>query len=109
MSVCECADAVERDWELERGLASSAAFDDERRNIADRILRARYAGFEVGVTLWILTIAFGAGVIALIVCPTYRATQDSGLPLLAYQQLPHVEIRSQELRRNQRLLSSRQV
>jgi hypothetical protein len=43
------------------------------------------------------------------VCPTYRATHDSGLPLLAYQQSPHVETRSQELRRNQRLLSSRQA
>src|SRR5262249_51196924 len=31
------------------------------------------------------------------VCPTYRATHDSGLPLLAYQQSPHVETRSQEI------------
>jgi hypothetical protein len=54
------------DWELERGLASSAAFDDDRRSIAALILRIRYAGFEAGITFWILAIAFGAGVIALI-------------------------------------------
>jgi hypothetical protein len=52
------------DWELERGLASSKAFDHDRRVIADRILRARYAGSEAGITLWILAIAVGAGVIA---------------------------------------------
>jgi uncharacterized sporulation protein YeaH/YhbH (DUF444 family) len=34
------------DWELERGLASSTAFDHDRRRIADRILRARYAGSD---------------------------------------------------------------
>ena len=54
------------DWELERGLASSVTFDGDQRSIADRILRARYAGFEVGVTLWILAIATGAGVLALL-------------------------------------------
>jgi hypothetical protein len=54
------------DWELERGLASSAAFDDDRRSEADRILTTRYAGFEVGITLWIFAIAFGTGVMALI-------------------------------------------
>jgi hypothetical protein len=54
------------DWELERGLASSAAFDDDQRSIADRILKARYGGFEVGITLWILAIALGAGLVALI-------------------------------------------
>jgi hypothetical protein len=54
------------DWELERGLASSAAFDDDRRSVADRILTTRYAGFEVGITLWILAIAFGAGLMALL-------------------------------------------
>jgi hypothetical protein len=54
------------DWELERGLASSAAFDDDRRSVADRILTTRYAGFEVGITLWIFAIALGTGVMALI-------------------------------------------
>ena len=32
------------DWELERGLASSLGFDHDRRNVANRILRERYAG-----------------------------------------------------------------
>jgi hypothetical protein len=32
------------DWELERGLASSLGFDHDQRNIANRILRERYAG-----------------------------------------------------------------
>jgi hypothetical protein len=54
------------DWKLERGLAASTAFDHDRRNIADRILRARYAGSEAGITLWILGIAMGAGVLALL-------------------------------------------
>ena len=54
------------DWELERGLASSTAFDDDQRSIADRILRTRYAGFEAGIIPWILAIAVGAGVIALL-------------------------------------------
>ncbi len=45
------------DWEL--GLAASTAFDHDRRNIADRILRARYAGSEAGITLWILVISYG--------------------------------------------------
>ena len=45
------------DWE--RGLAASTAFDHDRRNIADRILRARYAGSEAGITLWILVISYG--------------------------------------------------
>src|SRR4029078_608957 len=45
------------DWE--RGLAASTAFDHDRRNIADRILRARYAGSEAGITLWILCISYG--------------------------------------------------
>jgi len=53
------------DWELERCLASSAAFDHDQRSIAGRVLRARYAGFEVGITFWILATAFSAGVIAL--------------------------------------------
>ena len=51
------------DWKLERGLAASTAFDHDRRSIADRILRARYAGSEAGITLWILVIAMGAGVL----------------------------------------------
>jgi hypothetical protein len=54
------------DWELERGLASSTAFDHDRRSIADRILKARYAGSEAGITLWILAVAVGAGVMALL-------------------------------------------
>jgi hypothetical protein len=54
------------DWELERALASSTAFDSDRRSTADRILRARYAGLDAGITLWILAIALGAGVIALL-------------------------------------------
>jgi len=43
----------------ERGLAASTAFDHDRRNIADRILRAKYAGSEAGITLWILVISYG--------------------------------------------------
>jgi len=54
------------DWELERGLASSTAFDHDQRSIADRILRARYAGFEAGTVRWILAIAVGAGVVAML-------------------------------------------
>ena len=54
------------DWELQRGLASSTAFDHDRRSIADRIVRARYAGSEAGITLWILAIVAGAGVIVLL-------------------------------------------
>jgi hypothetical protein len=53
-------------WELERGLASSTAFDHDQRSIADRILRARYAGSDANITLWILAIAFGAGVMACL-------------------------------------------
>jgi hypothetical protein len=54
------------DWELERGLASSLGFDDDRRKVADRILRERYAGTEHRVAFWILAIAAGAGIIALL-------------------------------------------
>jgi hypothetical protein len=54
------------DWELERGLASSLGFDDDRRTAANRILRERYAGREYRVTLWILALAAGAGMIALL-------------------------------------------
>ncbi|HET7852110.1 MAG TPA: hypothetical protein VFK91_05130 [Methyloceanibacter sp.] len=54
------------DWELERGLASSLGFDDDRRRVADRILRNRYAGSERSVALWILAIAAGAGIVALL-------------------------------------------
>ena len=42
------------DWELERGLGSSLGFDRDRRNVANRILRERYAGLEAGVALWIM-------------------------------------------------------
>ena len=54
------------DCELERGLASSLGFDHDRRNIANRILRERYAGPEAGVALWIMAIAVGVGLIALL-------------------------------------------
>ena len=50
----------------ERGLGSSLGFDRDRRNVANRILRERYAGLEAGVALWIMAIAAGAGVIALL-------------------------------------------
>jgi len=54
------------DWELERGLASSLFFDHDQRNVANRILKERYAGSERGIALWILIIAAGAGVAALL-------------------------------------------
>ena len=54
------------DWELERGLASSLGFDHDRRNVANRILRERYAGPERGIALWILIIMAGAGLVALL-------------------------------------------
>ena len=54
------------DCEPERGLASSLGFDHDRRNIANRILRERYAGPEAGVALWIMAIAVGVGLIALL-------------------------------------------
>ena len=54
------------DWELERGLASSLGFDHDRRNVANRILGERYAGQEAGIFVWIMAIAAGAGVIALL-------------------------------------------
>ena len=54
------------DWELERGVASSLGFDDDRRTAANLILRERYAGTEHRVALWIVAIAVGAGVIALL-------------------------------------------
>ncbi len=54
------------DWELERGCASSHGFDDDQTEVAHRILRKRYAGSETGVGFWILVVAAGAGVIALL-------------------------------------------
>ena len=54
------------DWELERGCAASLGFDDDRRMVADRILRDRYAGPERRVALWILAIAAGACMMALL-------------------------------------------
>ena len=54
------------DWELERGLASSLGFDRDRRNVATRILRERYAGSERGIALWILMIAAGVGRVTLL-------------------------------------------
>jgi hypothetical protein len=53
------------DWELERGCAASYGFDDDRRTVANLILRERYAGPERRIALWILAIAAGAGAIAL--------------------------------------------
>jgi hypothetical protein len=54
------------DWELERGCAASLGFDDDRRMVADRLLRERYAGPERRVALWILAIVAGAGALALL-------------------------------------------
>jgi hypothetical protein len=54
------------DWELERGLASSTGFDRDRRVVDNRILRERYAGPERGIAFWILAVAAGAGVVALL-------------------------------------------
>jgi hypothetical protein len=54
------------DWELERGCAASLGFDDDRRIVADRLLRERYAGPEHRVALWILAIVVGAGALALL-------------------------------------------
>jgi hypothetical protein len=54
------------DWELERGLASSLFFDHDQRNVANRILRERYAGPELGIALWILIITAAAGLVALL-------------------------------------------
>lgn len=54
------------DWELERGCAASYGFDDDRRTIANLILRERYSGPERRIALWIVAIAAGAGVIALL-------------------------------------------
>jgi len=54
------------DWELERGVASSLGFDDNQRTVANLILRQRYAGTERRVAIWIVAIAVGAGVIALL-------------------------------------------
>jgi hypothetical protein len=54
------------DWELERGLASSLGFDHDRRVVANRLLRERYAGPERGIALWIFAIAAGTGLITLL-------------------------------------------
>ena len=54
------------DWELERGLASSLGFVNDQRNVTNRIHRDRYAGTERGIALWILAIAAGAGMVALL-------------------------------------------
>jgi hypothetical protein len=54
------------DWELERGLASSLGLDHDQRNVANRTLRDRYAGTERGIALWVLAIAAGAGIVALL-------------------------------------------
>jgi hypothetical protein len=40
-------------------LASSLGFDHDQRNVANRILRERYAAPETGVALWIMAIAAG--------------------------------------------------
>jgi hypothetical protein len=54
------------DWELERGVASSLGFDDNQRKLANLILRQRYAGTEQSVAFWILALAAGAGIVALL-------------------------------------------
>ena len=55
------------DWELERGLASSEAFDQDRRIMADRLLGERYAWTERGVAFWVLVFsALVSGVGALV-------------------------------------------
>lgn len=54
------------DWELERGCAASLGFDDDQRIVANRILKERYAGPERGIGLWILAVAAGAGMVALL-------------------------------------------
>jgi hypothetical protein len=66
LSGATCELEAMSDWELERGCAASRGFDDDRRMMADRILRERYAGPEAGITLWILAIAVGAGVVVLL-------------------------------------------
>jgi hypothetical protein len=45
------------DWELERGLASSEAFDHDQRVMADRLLSERYAWAEQGVAFWVLVLS----------------------------------------------------
>ena len=47
------------DWELERGLASSLGLDHDQRNVANCILRERYAGPEAGVALRIMAKRLG--------------------------------------------------
>ena len=55
------------DWELERGLASSDGFDQDRRIKANLVLRERYTGPEQGIAFWILAVsALEAGVGALL-------------------------------------------
>lgn len=54
------------DWELERGCAAAEGFDQDRRIVADRILRQRYAEPKHGIaTLVLSAIALGALAIAL--------------------------------------------
>ena len=66
LSVITCELEAMSDWELERGCAASLGFDDDRRMVADRLLRERYAGPEAGVALWIMAIAAGVGLFALL-------------------------------------------
>jgi hypothetical protein len=50
----------------ELGAMSSLGFNHDQRNVANCILRERYTGPEAGVALWIMAIAAGAGLIALL-------------------------------------------
>ena len=56
------------DWELERGLASSTGFDQDRRVVDNRMYYANEyaAGPERDIAFWILAVAAGAGVVALL-------------------------------------------
>jgi hypothetical protein len=51
---------------LARAMASSRNSGALSHSPASRILRERYAGSEAGVALWIVAIAAGAGLIALL-------------------------------------------
>ncbi len=54
------------DWELERGLASAEAFDQDQRIMADWLLSQRYAGTEQGVAFWVLVLSLAACVGAAV-------------------------------------------
>ena len=55
------------DWELERGLASAEAFDQDQRIMADLLLRERYSWAERGgVAFWVLVLSLAACVGAAV-------------------------------------------